>query len=43
MNQAFDGDGQVTQSLTGWAMTYDAFGRMLTAARDDTTASYVLA
>jgi RHS repeat-associated protein len=40
VEQAFDCDGRVTQSLNGWAMTYDAFDRMVTATRGDTTATY---
>jgi RHS repeat-associated protein len=38
--QAFDDDGRVTQSLNGSAMTYDAFDRMVTATRGETTATY---
>jgi len=40
VNQAFDRDGRVTQSLTGWAITYDTFNRIVTATRGDTTATY---
>ena len=40
VNQAFDGEGRVTHSLNGSAMTYDAFDRMLTATRGGTTATY---
>jgi RHS repeat-associated protein len=40
VEQAFDHDGRVMQSLTGSAMTYDAFDRMVTAARGETTATY---
>ncbi len=40
VSQSFDGDGQVLTSLSGWAMTYDAFGRMLSASKGGTTATY---
>ena len=40
VDQAFDDDGRIIQSLGGWAMTYDAFDRMLTATRDETSATY---
>ena len=40
VEQAFDGDGRVTQSLNGSAMTYDAFDRMVTATCGETTATY---
>ena len=40
VSQSFDGDGQVLTSLSGWAMTYDAFGRMLSASKAGTTATY---
>jgi RHS repeat-associated protein len=39
VNQAFDGDGRVTKSLTGTAMTYDAFDRMATATTTTGTAA----
>ena len=38
--QAFDGDGRVLTSLSGWAMSYDSFGRMLTASKAGTTSTY---
>ena len=40
LQQAFDGDGRVLTSLSGWAMTYDSFGRMLTASKAGTTSTY---
>ena len=40
VQQAFDGDGRVLTSLSGWAMTYDSFGRMLTASKGGTTSTY---
>ena len=40
VNQTFDGDGRVTQSLSGWGFSYDAFDRMVTATRDGVSASY---
>ena len=40
MNQTFDGEGRITQSLSGWAFSYDAFDRMVTAARDGVSAAY---
>ncbi len=39
-SQSFDGDGRVLTSLSGWTMTYDAFGRTLTASQAGTTATY---
>lgn len=38
--QAFDGDGQLLTSLSGWTMSYDSLGRMLTASKGDTTSTY---
>jgi RHS repeat-associated protein len=40
VQQAFDGDGRVLTSLSGWTMTYDSFGRMLTASKAGKTSSY---
>jgi RHS repeat-associated protein len=40
VQQAFDGDGRVLTSLSGWAMTYDSFGRMLSASKGGTTSTY---
>ncbi len=40
MNQTFDGEGRITQSLSGWAFSYDAFDRMVTATRDGVSAAY---
>jgi len=40
VQQSFDGDGRVLTSLSGWGMSYDSFGRMLTASKGGTTATY---
>ena len=40
VQQSFDGDGRVLTSLSGWAMTYDSFGRMLAASKAGTSATY---
>jgi RHS repeat-associated protein len=40
VKQAFDGDGEVLTSLSGWAMTYDSFGRLFTASKAGTTSTY---